>query len=179
MRRRLFCLMSLAALAACAETPTPAATEPEGPEPERVYSPGPIAWDQLSEEHRRRARQMLARHQESVPDDEDALRARWNAMSPAQQRFAIRQPRRMAAPRDTHAARRGSTTGTRSGSHASTRTSGGATRSGSSSSGRSSPSASSSRSSSGSSSSRSGSSSTSRSGRPSSLPTPPRPTPQR
>ena len=175
MRRRLFCLMSLAALAACAETPPPAPTEPESPETERVYSPGPIAWDQLSEEHRRRARQMLARHQESVPDDEDALRARWNAMSPAQQRFAIRQPRRLAPPRDAHV-RRGTTT-TRTGSSSTARSGGTSQRGGSSSAGRSGTSSSSSRSGgTSSSSSRSGSSSSSsRSGRPSSLPTPPRP----
>lgn len=161
MRRRLFCLLPLAALAACAqEQPPPVTTEPEGPEPERVYSPGPIPWEQLSEEHRRRARQMLARHQEAVPEDEDALRARWDAMSPAQQRFVIRRPSRMAPPRDTQP-RRGSTA-----------RSTGAPRQRSSSSSRS-----------GSSTSRSGSSSSSRSGSSSSrsgnaLPTPPRP-PQR
>ncbi len=105
MRRRLFCLSALALLAACAETdPAPVTTEPPAPEPERVYSPGPIAWEQLSEEHRRRARLMLARHGEAVAD-EAALQARWQEMSPAQQRFAIRSPSRMAPPRD--AARRG------------------------------------------------------------------------
>lgn len=115
MRRRLFCLLPIALLAACEEQPA-APTQPEAPDVERVYSPGPIAWEQLSDEHRRRARQMLARHQEAVPEDEDALRARWNAMSPAQQRFAIRQPRRMAPPRNASYR----TTTTRSGS--STRT---------------------------------------------------------
>lgn len=111
MRRRLFCLLPIALLAACEEQPATTA-QPEAPDVERVYSPGPIPWEQLSEEHRRRARMMLARHQEAVPEDEDALRARWAAMSPAQQRFAIRAPRRMAPPRDTHVRR----TTTRSGS---------------------------------------------------------------
>ena len=81
MRRRLFCLLPLALLAACEEQP--AAVQPEVTDSERVYSPGPIAWEQLSDEHRRRARMMLARHQEAVPEDEDALRTRWNALSPA------------------------------------------------------------------------------------------------
>jgi len=167
MRRRLFFLLPLAALAACAETPAPVTTEPAGPDPERVYSPGPIAWEQLSDDHRRRARAMLARHQEAVPDDEDALRARWNAMSPAQQRFAIRRPTRMAPPRDTHARRTGSTSrGTSSSASRSSthRSSTSTSRSGTSGSGTAT--------------SRSGST-TSRSGsRPQTTPTPPRP-PQR
>ena len=112
MRRRLFCLSALALLAACAETETaPATADPAAPEPERVYSPGPIAWEQLSEEHRRRARLMLARHGEAVAD-EAALQARWQEMPPAQQRFAIRSPSRMAPPRDASrraAPRRGGT----------------------------------------------------------------------
>lgn len=166
MRRRLFCLLPIALLAACDEQPaTP--TQPEAPDVERVYSPGPIAWEQLSDEHRRRARMMLARHQEAVPEDEEALRARWNAMSPAQQRFAIRAPRRMAPPRDNHARRttRGSTTRSSTSSHGSTSRSSTSTRSSSSSS-----------------SSRSGSSSSSSSRSGSStqrLPTPPSRTPPR
>lgn len=127
MRRRLFCLLPIALLAACEEQPA-AATPPETPEAERVYSPGPIAWEQLSDEHRRRARLMLARHQEAVPEDDAALRARWNAMSPAQQRFAIRAPRRMAAPRDTHVRR--PTRGSSRSSSAAPRSGGGSSRSG-------------------------------------------------
>lgn len=161
MRRRLFCLLPLVALAAC-EEPQPVVTEPQGPEPERVYSPGPISWDQLSEEHRRRARQMIARHQESVPDDDAALRARWDAMSPAQQRFAIRAPRRMAPPRDTHV-RHGTTRSGSSASRSTSSRSGSTSRSSGSSSSRSGSSSSSSSRSSSSGSSRSGSSS-SRSG---------------
>jgi hypothetical protein len=105
MRRRLFCLLPLAILAACAETETAPVTAEPSPEPERVYSPGPIPWEQLSEEHRRRARMMLARHGEAVPEDEEALRVRWGAMSPAQQRFAIRAPSRMTPPRDSRSRR--------------------------------------------------------------------------
>lgn len=161
MRRRLFCLLPLALLAACEEQP--AAVQPEVTDSERVYSPGPIAWEQLSDEHRRRARMMLARHQEAVPEDEDALRTRWNAMSPAQQRFAIRAPRRMAPPRNvphrttTRSGSRGSTTTHVSTSRSGTRSSAAPARSGSSSS----------------SSRGSSSSSTSRSGSSQRLPTPP------
>jgi len=113
MRRRLFCLLPLALVTACADTaPQPVTTDPAPQEPERVYSPGPISWDQLSEEHRRRARVMLARQGEAVPDDEEALRARWEAMSPAQQRFVIRRPQPMSPPRDAGTPARGSARGT-------------------------------------------------------------------
>jgi hypothetical protein len=93
IRRRAALLAMLAGLSACA-TPTPpppvVPSDPD-PDPERVYSPGPIPWENLTEEHRRRARQGLTRLGEAVPDDA-TLQARWMVTPPAQQRFLIRRP---------------------------------------------------------------------------------------
>jgi hypothetical protein len=90
--RRMFLLGLVATLAACAPEPQPVTviTEPD-PDPESVYTPGPIPWENLTEEHKRRARQALTRLGEDVPDDA-TLQARWMIMSPAQQRFMIRRP---------------------------------------------------------------------------------------
>ena len=92
--RRAGLLALLAGLSACAqpEPPAPVVTAPADPEPERVYAPGPIAWADLSEEHKRRARAGLERMGEDAPDDDETLQARWMIMSPAQQRFLIRRP---------------------------------------------------------------------------------------
>lgn len=94
--RRAGLLALLAGLAACAapEPPAPVVVEPTDPEPERVYSPGRIAWADLSEEHKRRARAGLVRGGESpdAVDEDEELQARWMIMSPAQQRFLIRRP---------------------------------------------------------------------------------------
>lgn len=92
--RRAGLLALLAGLSACAqpEPPAPVVTAPADPEPERVYAPGPIAWADLSEEHKRRARATLTRMGEDAPDDDETLQARWMIMSPAQQRFMIRRP---------------------------------------------------------------------------------------
>lgn len=91
--RRAGLLALLAGLGACAapEPPAPAVMPSDDPEPERVYSPGPIPWSELSDEHKRRARAGLARIGDPVDDDE-TLQARWMIMSPAQQRFMIRRP---------------------------------------------------------------------------------------
>jgi hypothetical protein len=90
--RRAALLAMLAGLAACA-APPPAPVRPADPDPdpEQVYTPGPIPWADLTEEHIRRARQGLTRLGEEVPD-EATLQARWMLMSPAQQRFMIRRP---------------------------------------------------------------------------------------
>jgi hypothetical protein len=61
------------------------------PDPETVYTPGPIIWENLTDEHKRRARQGLTRLGEDVPDDA-TLQARWMLMPPAQQRYLIRRP---------------------------------------------------------------------------------------
>jgi len=119
--RRAFLLGLLATVTACAqpEPPAPVAVTPPDPEPERVYAPGPIAWAELSDEHKRRAQQGLTRMGEDVPDEE-TLQARWMTMSPAQQRYLIRRPppppprprptsRGRAPARGRSAPRRGST----------------------------------------------------------------------
>lgn len=92
LTRRALLLALLGALAACA-TPDPTPPAPPAdpdPDPERVYSPGPIPWANLTDEHKRRARQALTRLGEDIPDDA-TLQARWMTMSPAQQRFMIRR----------------------------------------------------------------------------------------
>jgi hypothetical protein len=94
--RRAGLLALLAGLSACA-TPAPAPVEAPAPspdldpDPEDVYSPGPIAWADLTDEHKRRARAALGRLGEDIPDDASLL-ARWLVMSPAQQRYMIRRP---------------------------------------------------------------------------------------
>jgi hypothetical protein len=93
LTRRAGLLGLLAALSACAAPPPPApvvTTDPD-PDPEAVYTPGPIPWENLTEEHKRRARQGLTRLGEDVPDDA-TLQARWMITPPAQQRFLIRRP---------------------------------------------------------------------------------------
>ena len=110
MGRRALLLALLASLGACAapEAPAPVVTDPD-PDPEQVYRPGPISWADLTDEHKRRARQALTRMGESVPDD-DTLQARWMTMSPAQQRFMIRRP---PPPAPARPAARGRSTNTR------------------------------------------------------------------
>ena len=94
--RRAGLLGLLAALAACAapEPPPPEVLPSADPDPDRVYAPGAIAWADLSEEHKRRARAGLVRIGESPDsvDEDEELQARWMIMSPAQQRFLIRRP---------------------------------------------------------------------------------------
>jgi len=93
MTRRAFLLAMLAALGACAapEPTAPSIPADPDPDPETVYTPGPIPWANLTDEHKRRARQALTRLGEDIPDDA-TLQARWMTMSPAQQRFMIRRP---------------------------------------------------------------------------------------
>ncbi len=93
LTRRAGLLALLAGLSACATPPPPAPVVPADPDPdpETVYTPGPIPWENLTEEHKRRARQGLTRLGEDVPDDA-TLQARWMITPPAQQRFLIRRP---------------------------------------------------------------------------------------
>ncbi|MBR0672826.1 hypothetical protein [Neoroseomonas soli] len=109
LRRRALLLALLTGVAACAqpEPPAPVVTTPAEPEPERVYAPGAIAWSDLSDDHKRRARQGLTRLGEDVPDDE-TLQARWMTLPPAQQRYLIRRPP-PPAPARRPAAQRGRT----------------------------------------------------------------------
>jgi hypothetical protein len=117
-RRGLFLLALAATVSACAapEPEAPVVVADPDPDPEQVYTPGPIPWANLTDEHKRRARQALTRLGEDIPDDE-TLQARWMIMSPAQQRFMIRRPPPPPPPpRRTGRGRapaRGGTTGTR------------------------------------------------------------------
>lgn len=102
--RRALLLALLGTLTACATPEAPVATAPPedpdpdpDPDPEQVYSPGAIPWANLTEEHKRRARQALTRLGEDIPD-EATLQARWLTMSPAQQRYMIRRPPPPPAP---------------------------------------------------------------------------------
>lgn len=118
--RRALLLALLAGLAACAapEPETPVPDPDPDPDPEEVYSPGPIPWANLTDEHKRRARQGLTRLGEDIPDEE-TLQARWLTMSPAQQRYMIRRPP-PPPPRPTRAPVRGSTPARRSAAPATT-----------------------------------------------------------
>lgn len=104
--RRAGLLALLAGLAACAapEPPAPVLPADPDPDPETVYTPGPIPWDNLTEEHKRRARQGLTRLGEDVPDDA-TLQARWMIMPPAQQRYLIRRPPPPPPPRQAERGR--------------------------------------------------------------------------
>ena len=91
MKRRFFLLALLPA--ACAEPnqapPVTAAPLPE--EPEQVFAPGPIPWDRLTEDQKRRARDAMRRLGYDT-SSEDAIMRQWAALPPAKQRFAIRRP---------------------------------------------------------------------------------------
>lgn len=90
MKRRLFLLALLPA--ACAEPqPPPVTTAPPAEEPEPVFAPGPIDWAELSEDQRRRARDVMRRLGYDT-SSEEAIMEQWEALPPAKQRFAIRRP---------------------------------------------------------------------------------------
>ena len=90
--KRLFFLLALLP-AACAEPnqPPPVTTAPLPEEPEQVFAPGPIAWDRLNEDQKRRARDAMRRLGYDT-SSEDAIMRQWAALPPAKQRFAIRRP---------------------------------------------------------------------------------------
>lgn len=91
MKRRFFLLALLPAACAQPNQAPPVTAALPAEEPEQVFAPGPIAWDRLSEDQKRRARDAMRRLGYDTSSEEAVLR-QWNALPPAKQRFAIRRP---------------------------------------------------------------------------------------
>jgi hypothetical protein len=91
MKRRFFLLALLPAACAQPNQAPPVTAAPPVEEPEQVFAPGPIAWDRLSEDQKRRARDAMRRLGYDTSSEEAVIR-QWNALPPAKQRFAIRRP---------------------------------------------------------------------------------------
>jgi hypothetical protein len=91
MKRRLFLLALLPAACAQPNQAPPVTTAPPAEEPEQVFAPGPIAWDRLNEDQKRRAREAMRRLGYNTSSEEAIIR-QWDALPPAKQRFAIRRP---------------------------------------------------------------------------------------
>ena len=91
MKRRLFLLALLPAACAEPQQAPPVTTAPLVEEPEQVFAPGPIAWDRLNEDQKRRARDAMRRLGYDT-SSEEAIMRQWAALPPAKQRFAIRRP---------------------------------------------------------------------------------------
>ena len=91
MKRRLFLLALLPAACAEPQQAPPVTTAPLVEEPEQVFAPGPIAWDRLNEDQKRRARDAMRRLGYDM-SSEEAIMRQWAALPPAKQRFAIRRP---------------------------------------------------------------------------------------
>ena len=97
MKRRFFLLALLPAACAQPNQAPPVTTAPPVEEPEQVFAPGPIAWDRLNEDQKRRARDVMRRLGYDTSSEEAVIR-QWNALPPAKQRFAIRRPPPPPAP---------------------------------------------------------------------------------
>ena len=91
MKRRFFLLALLPAACAQPNQAPPVTAAPPVEEPEQVFAPGPIAWDRLNEDQKRRARDAMRRLGYDTSSEEAVMR-QWNALPPAKQRFAIRRP---------------------------------------------------------------------------------------
>lgn len=91
MKRRFFLLALLPAACAQPNQSPPVTATPPAEEPEQVFAPGPIAWDRLSEDQKRRARDAMRRLGYDTSSEEAVIR-QWQALPPAKQRFAIRRP---------------------------------------------------------------------------------------
>ena len=91
MKRRFFLLALLPAACAQPHQAPPVVAPPLDEEPEQVFAPGPIAWDRLNEDQKRRARDAMRRLGYDTSSEEAVIR-QWNALPPAKQRFAIRRP---------------------------------------------------------------------------------------
>ena len=97
MKRRLFLLALLPTACTQPNQPPPVTAAPPAEEPEQVFAPGPIAWDRLSEDQKRRALDAMRRLGYDTSSEEAIIR-QWNALPPAKQRFAIRRPPPPPAP---------------------------------------------------------------------------------
>ncbi len=91
MKRRFFLLALLPAACAQPNQAPPVTAVPPAEEPEQVFAPGPIAWDRLNEDQKRRARDAMRRLGYDTSNEEAIIR-QWQALPPAKQRFAIRRP---------------------------------------------------------------------------------------
>jgi hypothetical protein len=91
MKRRFFLLALLPAACAQPNQAPPVVATPLDEEPEQVFAPGPIAWDRLNEDQKRRARDAMRRLGYDTSSEEAVMR-QWNALPSAKQRFAIRRP---------------------------------------------------------------------------------------
>jgi len=91
MKRRFFLLALLPAACAQPNQAPPVTAAPPVEEPEQVFAPGPIAWDRLNEDQKRRARDVMTRLGYDTSSEAAAIR-QWEALPPAKQRFAIRRP---------------------------------------------------------------------------------------
>lgn len=97
MKRRFFLLGLLPAACAQPNQPPPVTAAPPVEEPEQVLAPGPIAWDGLTEDQKRRARDVMKRLGYDTSSEEATMR-QWEVLPPAKQRFAIRRPPPRPAP---------------------------------------------------------------------------------
>lgn len=97
MKRRFFLLALLPAACAQPNQSPPVTATPPAEEPEQVFAPGPIAWDRLNEDQKRRARDAMRRLGYDTSSEEAVIR-QWQALPPAKQRFAIRRPPPPPAP---------------------------------------------------------------------------------
>ncbi|MCA3276761.1 MAG: hypothetical protein ING16_10115 [Roseomonas sp.] len=104
MKRRFFLLALLPAACAQPNQAPPVTTAPPMEEPEQVFAPGPIAWDRLNEDQKRRAREAMRRLGYNTSSEEAVIR-QWGALPPAKQRFAIRRPPPPPPPRPSTASR--------------------------------------------------------------------------
>ena len=91
MKRRFFLLALLPAACAQPNQAPPVVAPPLDEEPEQVFAPGPIAWNRLNEDQKRRARDVMTRFGYNTSSEAAAIR-QWEALPPAKQRFAIRRP---------------------------------------------------------------------------------------
>jgi hypothetical protein len=107
MKRRFFLLALLPAACAEPNQAPPVTAAPPVEEPEQVFAPGPIAWDRLNEDQKRRARDVMNRLGYDTSSEAAAIR-QWEALPPAKQRFAIRRPPPPPPPRPATATRRAS-----------------------------------------------------------------------